>query len=79
MTPEAGSRETADQMRRANARFVARLLAACGTVLTIAALVALAGWLPFSAPASRALTIVLALTGAVDLIVAFVFVTRSRP
>jgi hypothetical protein len=78
MTEDMPLRETADQMRRANARLIGILLGACGVVLAAAALVALAGWLPFSVAASRALTLILAITGVVDLIVAFVFMTRSR-
>jgi len=64
--------------RRENARLVGVLLGFCGLVLMGAALVALTGWMPFSSAASRALTLVLAVTGVVDLLIAFVFMTRSR-
>jgi hypothetical protein len=62
----------------ANALVVARLLAFSGFVLAVIAVAAWAGWLPFSAPAARALTLIFFVTAAVDLLIAFFFMARYR-
>jgi len=64
--------------RRQNARLIGTLLGIGGAILLAASLVALAGWLPFSVAGVRALTLILAVIGVADLIIAFAFVTRSR-
>ena len=64
--------------RVANARLVGKVLAYSGVFMLAASLVAWLRWLPYSDPASRALAMIFAVTGAADLIIAFVFMTRYR-
>ena len=64
--------------RGANALLVGKLLAGTGITLALFALVTWAGWLPFSPPAARALALIFAVTSAVDLLIAFFFLTRYR-
>jgi hypothetical protein len=66
------------EARSGNARLVGKVLASTGVFMMAAALVAWLRWLPYSDPASRALALIFAVTGAADLIIAFVFMTRYR-
>lgn len=61
-----------------HARLVGKVLAFSGVFMLAAALAAALRWLPYSDPASRALATIFAVTGAADLIIAFVFMSRSR-
>ncbi|HEX9369269.1 MAG TPA: hypothetical protein VF921_21740 [Vicinamibacterales bacterium] len=61
-----------------NAWLVGKVLAFSGVFMLGAALVAWLRWVPYSDPASRALAMIFAVTGAADLIIAFVFMTRNR-
>ncbi len=62
----------------ANALVVAKILGSSGLFLSAAAAVAWAGWVPYSPPAARALALILAVTAAVDLLIAFFFMARYR-
>ena len=66
------------QARGDNARLVGKVLALSGVFMLGASLAAWLRWLPYSDPASRALAMIFAVTGAADLIIAFVFMTRHR-
>jgi hypothetical protein len=62
----------------ANARMVGKVLAFSGVFMLAASLAARLRWLPYSEPASHALTMIFAATGAADLIIALVLMTRYR-
>jgi hypothetical protein len=64
--------------RGANARTVGKVLAFSAVFMFGAALAAQLRWLPYSEPASRALAMIFAVTGVVDLIIALTFLTRYR-
>ena len=61
-----------------NARLVGKVLALSGVFMLGASFVAWMRWLPYSDPASRALALIFLVTGAADLIIALVFMTRNR-
>ena len=63
--------------RGGNALLVGKVLAFSGVFMLAASLAAWLGWLPYSEPASRALAVIFAVTGAADLIIACVFMTRN--
>ncbi len=66
------------QASGANARLVGKVLAFSGVFMLGASLTAWQRWLPYSDSASRALAMIFAVTGAADLIIASVFMTRYR-
>jgi hypothetical protein len=61
-----------------NALLVGKLLGFSGIALTLIAGVTWMEWLPFSRPASRALTLIFATTAGIDLLIAFFFVSRYK-
>ena len=64
--------------RVANAHLVGKLLGLSGLFMLAASLAAWMRWLPYSEGTMRALARVFLVTGAADLIIAFVFMTRHR-
>jgi len=64
--------------RVANLRLVGQLLACSGLFMLGAALAAGMGWLPYAEGTLRSLAKVFLVTGAADLIIAFVLMTRYR-
>ena len=61
-----------------NLRMIGKILAVSGIVLTGFAVASFLGFLPLSPPAGRAATIVFAVTAAVELLTAFVFLLRYK-
>jgi hypothetical protein len=66
------------EARSENARLVGKLLALSGGVLAAAAAAAALGWFPMSDPMNRAMTIILTVTSAADLLFAMFFLARYR-
>ena len=66
------------EARVANARLVARLLAFSGLFMLAASLAAWMRWLPYAEGTMRTLAKVFLVTGAADLIIAFLIMARYR-
>ena len=66
------------ETRVANARLVARLLVFSGLFMLGASLAAWMRWLPYAEGTMRTLAKVFVVTGAADLIIAFVILARYR-
>jgi hypothetical protein len=64
--------------RVANARLVGKLLAFSGVFMLAASLAAWMRWLPYAEGSLRTLAKVFLVTGAADLIIAFVLISRNR-
>jgi hypothetical protein len=64
--------------RVANLRLVGKLLAFSGLFMLGAALAAWMRWLPYAEGTLRSLAKVFLVTGAADLVIAFVLMTRYR-
>jgi hypothetical protein len=64
--------------RASNVRLVGKLLAFSGVFMLGAALSAWMHWLPYAEGTLRSLAKVFLVTGAADLIIAFVLMTRYR-
>ena len=64
--------------RADNARLVGKLLALSGLFMLGASFVAWARWLPYAEGTARTLARVFLVTGAADLIIAFVLISRNR-
>ena len=66
------------EARAANARLLARLLAFSGLFMLGASLAAWLRWLPYAEGTMRALARVFLVTGAADIIIAFLIMARYR-
>jgi hypothetical protein len=66
------------EARGGNAFLVGKVLAFSGVFMLAASLAAWLRWLPYSEPASRALALIFAVTGAADLIIAYAFMIRNK-
>ena len=62
-----------------NARLVGKLLLFMGLFMLAAALAAWMRWLPYAEGSLRTLAKVFLVTGATDLIIAFLLIGRNRP
>jgi hypothetical protein len=65
--------------RVGNARLVGKLLAFSGVFMLAASLAAWMHWLPYAEGSLRTLARVFFVTGAADLLLAFVLISRNRP